>query len=613
MMMRKVLTTIVFVFMLCVIPTGYAKGVSKEVKVVISVDKNRVEIGGHIRLTVGVEGAFDTDIPELSMPESFSLMFGPSVSTQTTIINNVVKVFRGFMYGFSPREKGQFEIGPVTLEYKGRKYTSNSINIEVVDRTPFEGVIDEKSDRSGQRVDVNKMVFVELTTDKAEAYIYEEIVQSFKLYFQKGLPIDDLDYVAASTKSFLAEKLGEERRYEEVRDGILYNVIELRTALFPLVSGKIEIPPASFKCNIIIRQQRNRGSLFDEFMGGGGRRYPVERSTDPLKLTIKPLPVVDKPEGFTGAVGKYTMDVIAKPTKVKVGDPITLTINIRGEGNIQTIGEPLLAPDGMKNFKAYDFEAKVTITDRGSGIKGEKLFNKVIEPQSEDSDVIPGISFSYFDPKLEKYKTLTYAPVPIEVERSEIEIPIHLSVEGAGMTKGQVKILTKDILPIMSDLYSFENQGSAIYKRPFILAIVFIIPILIVVACIYVQRQRELLHTDVGYARKKRAMAHAQKHLSNARELLQLDSPSEFYATLARTILKHIADKLNVTPASVTSDNIYDMLEKRGVSNEVINELKQCLESCDYGRFSSGQLSKAQMESTLDTTEQVIIHLEKQL
>ena len=608
-MMRKVFSIIIFVFILNVISTAYAK----EVKVVISVDKNKVEIGSHIRLTVGVEGAFDTDIPKLSMPESFSLMFGPSVSTQTTIINNVVKVFRGFMYGFSPREKGRFEIGPVTLDYKGRTYTSNSISIEVVARTPFESIIDEKSDTSGQRVDINKMVFVELKTDKQEAYIYEEIIQSFKLYFQKGLPIDDLDYVAASTKNFLAEKLGEERRYEEVRDGILYNVIELRTALFPLVSGIMKIPSASFKCNIIIRQQRNRGSLFDEFMGGGGRRYPVERSTEPVKMTIKPLPVVGKPEGFTGAVGKYTMDVLAKPTKLKVGDPITLAINIRGEGNIQTIGEPLLAPEGMKDFKAYNFEAKVTITGRGRGIKGEKLFNKVIEPQSEDSGVIPGISFSYFDPELEKYKTITHAPIPIEVEHSEIEIPIHLSVEGAGMTKGQVKILTKDILPIMSDLYSFENQRSAIYKSPFILAIVFIIPILIVVACIYVQRQRELLHSDVGYARKKRAMAHAQQHLSNARELLQLDNSSEFYAALAKTILKHIADKLNVTPAAVTSDNIYDILEKRGVSDDVIKELRQCLESCDYGRFSSGHLSKEQMESTLDTTEQVIMHLEKQL
>ncbi|MHC4268603.1 MAG: BatD family protein [Planctomycetota bacterium] len=608
-MMRKVFSIIIFVFILNVFSTAYAK----EIEVIISVDKNRVEIGNHIRLMVGVHGAHDTNEPQLSVPESFTLMYGPSVSTQTTIINNVVKVFRGFTYGFSPAEKGKFEIGPVTLKYKGKTYTSNSINIEVIERTPFEGRVDGRNDTSGERLDINKMVFVELTTDKEEAYIYEEVVQYFKLYFQKGLPIDDLDYVAASTKSFLAEKLGEERRYDEVRDGILYNVIELRTALFPLVSGKIEIPPAKFKCNIIIRQQRNRGSMFDEFMGGGGRRYPVERSTEPVKLIIKPLPVVDKPEDFTGAVGKYTMDVLAKPTKVKVGDPITLSINIRGEGNIQTIGEPLLAPEGMNSFKAYDSEVNVTITDRGDGIKGEKLFNKVIEPQSENIDFVPGISFSYFDPDLKKYKKLTHEPIPIEVEHSDIEIPIRLSLEGSGMAKGQVKILTKDILPIMSDLYSFKNEGFAIYKRPFFLAIVFIIPVLIVVACTYVQRQRTLLHTDVGYARKKRALAHAQKHLSNARDLLQLDNPSEFYASLARSILEHIADKLNVTSAAVTSDNIYDILEKRGVSNDVIKELKQCLESCDYGRFSAGQLSNEQMESTLETAEKVIVQLEKQL
>ncbi len=608
-MMKKVYSIIIFVLILNVISTAYAKNI----EVVISVDKNKVEVGNHIRLTVGVHGAFDTDIPQLAMPENFVLIYGPSVSTQTTIINNVVKVFRGFVYGYSPSEKGKYEIGPVTLKYKNKTYTSNSIKIEVVERTPFEEKIDERSDRRGRRVDINKMVFVELVTDKEEAYIYEEIVQSFKLYFQKGLPIDDLDYVAASTKSFLAEKLGEEMRYEEVRDGVLFNVIELRTALFPLVSGKIEIPPAKFKCNIIIRQQRNRGSMFDEFMGGGGRRYPVERSTEPVKLMIKPLPVVDKPEGFTGAVGKYTMDVLAKPTKVKVGDPITLSINIRGEGNIQTIGEPLLASEGMKSFKAYDSEVNVTITDRGDGIKGEKLFNKVIEPQSEDLDVIPGISFSYFDPGLEEYKILIHEPIPIEVEHSDIETPIRLSLEGVGMAKGQVKILTKDILPIMSDLYSFKNDGFAIYKRPFFLVIIFIIPIFIVVACTYVQSKRALLHTDVGYARKKRAMAHAQKHLSNARDLLQLENPTEFYAALARSILEHIADKLNVTSAAVTSDNIYDILEKRDVPNDVIKELRQCLESCDYGRFSAGQLSKEQMELTLDTAEKVIVHLEKQL
>ena len=607
-MIKRISSIIIFIFMLNLVSTAYAK----EIKVVISVDKTVVEAGSHFRMTIGVQGAFDTEVPQITPPENFILMYGPSVSTQTSIVNNVVAIFRGFTYSFSPTETGIFELGPATLEYKGKVYTSNSVKIEVVKRTPFEGDVDPDKERS-KRIDINKRIFVELETDKKEAYIYEQIVESFKLFFQKGLPIDDLDYVAASTKSFLAEKLGEERRYEEVRDGILYNVIELRTALFPLVSGNIEIPPAKFNCNIIIRQQGYSNSIFDEFSGRGGQKYPVERSTDSVKLKIKPLPESDKPDNFAGTVGRFTMDVLAKPTEVKVGDPITLSINIRGKGNIQTIGEPVLAPGDEKDFKIYPAETDTTITDRGDGIRGEKLFSKVVEPQHEDIDMIPAISFSYFDPELEKYMTITHNPIPIVVEHSEVEIPIRFSLEDAEKVKGQVKILTKDILPIMSDLYSFKNQGFAIYNRPLFLAFIFLTPILVVIVCVYVQRHRELLQTDVGYARKRRALSRAKKQLSNARRLVQLDNPSEFYSTLAKTVMEHIADKLNLAPASITSDNISGILENRGVSHDVIKELKECLESCDYGRFSASQHSKDQMVRTLDTAEEFIMHLEKQL
>ncbi len=209
--------------------------------------------------------------------------------------------------------------------------------------------------------------------------------------------------------------------------------------------------------------------------------------------------------------------------------------------------------------------------------------------------------------------TITHNPIPIVVEHSEVEIPIRFSLEDAEKVKGQVKILTKDILPIMSDLYSFNNQGFVMYKRPLFLTFIFLTPILTVIVCIYVQRHRELLQTDVGYARKRRALSRAKKQLSNARRLVQLDNPSEFYSTLAKTVMEHIADKLNLAPASITSDNISGILENRGVSHDVIKELKECLESCDYGRFSASQHSKDQMVRTLNTAEEFIMHLEKQL
>ena len=462
-----------------------------EIKLTVSVDKTIVENGGVIRFTIGVHGAFDTDQPQLPPLENFSTGYGPTVSTQTKIVNNSVSIYRGFSYRLVAKKTGKFTIGPATLKYKGKIYKTNPVNVEVVERTPFEGKVDKGR---GKDIDISRRVFVELSTDKKEAYIYEQIIRSFKLYFQKGLPIDDLEYIPSSPKSFLVEKLGDEKRYEEVHDGILYNVIELRTALFPVVSGKIEIPPATFKCNILIQQQHRRSwdpfenSLFNEFLGRSEYRYPVERSTNSLRLTIKPLPVSGKPEDFAGAVGKFTMNVLAKPTAVKAGDPITLTINISGKGNIQTIGEPALAPEGSDGFEIYPAEVNTTITDREEGIKGKKLFSKVIEPQHENIKATPAISFSYFDPVLEKYQTITSKPIPITVEQSDMETPIRFLLEGVARAKGQVRILTKDILPIMSDLHSFKNQGFALYKRPFFLAFIFLTPILFVIACVYVQR-----------------------------------------------------------------------------------------------------------------------------
>lgn len=609
------------VFLIFILFVNIANAYADEMKVTARVDKTRVEMGSLVRYTIGIHGAFDTEQPQLSPLEGFSIGFGPNISTQTSIMNNVVSIFRGYTYGLAPQKLGKFTIGPAMLKYKGKTYKSNSITIEVVDRTPFENKTDGRS--RGKDIDINKRIFIELVTDKKDAYIYEQIIMSFKLYFQKGLPIEDLDYVPPKTKNFYTEKLGDEKRFEVVRDGILYNVIELRTALFPVASGDIKIPPAKFKCNILIRQRRQRNwdpfddfykkSLFDEFLGRNEYRYPVERVTDPIRVKIKPLPEEGKPKDFAGAVGTFTMDVLAKSTDVKVGEPITLSINISGKGNIQTIGGPTLDLEGNEDFEVYPAEANTTITDKKEDIKGEKVFSMVIEPQHDDIKAIPAISFSFFDPILEKYQTITHAPIPIKVEKYDEEIPIRLTLKGFEKAKGQVRILTKDILPIMSNIYSFKDQGAVLHKSPLFLAFIFITPILFVVACMYAQKHRQKLQTDASYARKKRAPSQAKKQFLDTKQLMQSEDPSEFYSALAKTITEYIANRTNSTSASITLDNVSDILCNRKVMRETIAELKQCLELCDHGRFSTVQQTKEQMQNTLNNAERTIRQLEKEL
>ena len=613
--MRKHIRYFTLLILIALICGFNGRAFAEDISLTASIDRNSLTLNDRLQLTLTIHGTQDTSPPSFPSIDGFTLLFGPKILAQTNIINGVVSVSKGYTYVLQPAAKGRFTIGPSTVEYKGKVYSSSPVTVEVVDTAPSSG---------SQAPDISKLVFVELSTDKNEAYIYEQVVLFFRFYFQKGLPVADIDYVAPGTKNFMEEKLGDQRQYEEIRDGIVYNVLELRTALFPMVSGELTITPARLKCNLIIQQRREQrdspfdnifpDAFFDDFFGRGQKRYPVERTTVPITVKVKPLPAQGKPKEFNGAVGTFNMDVSVKTQRVKVGDPITISMSVYGEGNIQTINEPLLALNNEKDFKLYPAESNTQITNQEELIRGRKVFSKVIEPQKADLKSTPAIVFSFFDPRTGQYRTITKEPVPIVVETGEQEVPIQLTLSGSNIasTKQQAQILTQDILPIMTNLSSLRSQGDRIYTSPFFIACLSI-PAIAVIASFFVTRQKERLQTDIGYARDKRAHAIAKKRLALAKSALSRNASEEFYSSLSKSMADYLADKFNISAASATGDKVGILLKQRGVGDDIIEDVSRCLIDFDYRRFSKDGGTKEEMDHSLKLAEQLITKLERQL
>ncbi len=588
---------------------------AEDISLTATIDRNSLTVNDRLQLTLTIHGTQDTAPPSFPSIDGFTLLFGPKISAQTNIINSVVSVSKGYTYVLQPAAKGRFTIGPSTVEYKGKVYSSSPVTVEVVDTAPSSG---------SQAPDISKLVFVELSADKNEAYIYEQVVLFFRFYFQKGLPVADIDYVSPGTKNFMEERLGDQRQYEEIRDGIVYNVLELRTALFPMVSGELPISPARLKCNLIIQQRRDQrdspfdsifsDAFFDDFFGRGQKRYPVEMTTGPITVKVHPLPEQGKPKEFNGAVGTFNMDVSVKTQHIKVGDPITISMSVYGEGNIQTINEPLLALNNEKDFKLYPAESNTQITNQEELIRGRKVFSKVIEPQKADLKSTPAIVFSFFDPSTGQYRTITKEPVPIVVETGEQEVPIQLTLSGSTIasTKQQAQILTQDILPIMTNLSSLRNQGDRMYTSPFFIACLSV-PAIAVIASFFVTRQKERLQTDIGYARDKRAHAIAKKRLAVAKSALSRNASEEFYSSLSKSMADYLADKFNISAASATGDKVGILLKQRGVGDDIIEEIYRCLTNFDYRLFSKDGGTREEMDHSLTLAEQLITKLERQL
>src|SRR5262249_32982550 len=63
--------------------------------------------------------------------------------------------------------------------------------------------------------------------------------------------------------------------------------------------------------------------------------------SDPMELQIRPLPNAGRLPGFSGAVGAFSVSAPELATNVfHVGDPVKLTVKVRGDGNLLRLVAP---------------------------------------------------------------------------------------------------------------------------------------------------------------------------------------------------------------------------------------------------------------------------------
>ena len=133
----------------------------------------------------------------------------------------------------------------------------------------------------------------------------------------------------------------------------------------------------------------------------------------PLTFTVQPIPLLNRPTSFSGGVGKgFSMSVAANRSVVRVGEPISLTISIRGQGNLDSISLPSL--ENNLGLSKSDF---VVPNEPVPGeVHGhEKQFKINLRVKHTGVTQIPAIDFSWFDPSREEFVTASSKPIALQV------------------------------------------------------------------------------------------------------------------------------------------------------------------------------------------------------
>jgi hypothetical protein len=301
-----------------------------------------------------------------------------------------------------------------------------------------------------------------------------------------------------------------------------------------------------------------------------------------VTVEVRPLPEAGRPEGFTGAVGSFTFSAAAKPAAVAEGEPVTLTMEIRGRGNIESLAGPQV-PSGDR-FKVYEPKLiKREISEDRSA--GRLVFEQVLVPRSTASTPLPAASFSYFDPAQKSYRKLVEGPFPLLVTPAARQGADVFAAPPAGATAGKPAPRI-DIAPLKPEPGGWADMPPrSWYASPWFLALQFV-PLGIAVGLHLSARRRDALVRDVVKARRQLAPSAGLSGFGAARQALRDGDTVRFHEALWEALSSYFSHRLNLRPGEISREAVTARLAQGGLDPGDLSRLEEIFHLSEQERFA---------------------------
>jgi hypothetical protein len=535
----------------------------------LSADRTNVAVGQGFTLTVEVAGkATGTGEPTIEGLENFRVI--PTGSSHSFSLSGTrMQTTTTFTYRAVPTETGTFRVGPARLSIGDKTYISQSLDLTVT-TAPAAPEPRQEPARGGGAI------FLTARVDTNRAYVNQQITLSVLLYSRTQF-LETPRYGPPSTAGFWAEDLPPQLTYRATVGGRRYDVVEVRTALFPTAPGTYTIGPATVEVTVPDDSMRDPFG-FPRFGGffSSGRKQIL--TTKPLVVEALAVPQAGQPEGFEGAVGKFTLRANLDRASVPEGEPVTLTTIVEGMGNLRAVPEPRLqTPPG---FRRYPTKSEVTVTKQDYHVGGKKVFETVLVPTEPGAFSVESPSLLVFDPERRSYEELAVpalhldaTPAPEQV--TLVQGPVVRGVTVVGEDIGHIKLTASEWTRPRS--FPPAPGGWPVHA----------VPVALVVGGL-LWRVSASVRASSARAQRRRITRTAAARIRSSRRALRGEHWRDGLGRVAAALDDYLIEKLTVSRARLTSDRIAQELMIGGCPNDLVGRVLSCREACNRARFAPG-------------------------
>ena len=568
--------------------------VSAQVSFTAKVSKKQLGINERLR----VDFTMNKDGDNFKSPnfENFTVVGGPSQSINNSWVNGVRSFSKSYSYYLAPKQRGAFKIGQASIEINGETYKTLPINVVVT------AAIDKPKNPNDPNYVASQTIHLVAEVSNSNPYLNEAITVVYKLYVAQNTGIRNWRELDKPRYSNFWSQDIEVKEYKTKQgtykgEDYLYVVLK-KTILYPQKTGKLNIEPLSL--DVTVEVPSNRRDVFGRlFTSTVNRTVSAGNRT----INVKPLPENGKPTDFSGAVGDFDFKLESNKQTLKATEALELKVVVSGKGNLKLFKLPeLVLPSALE---VYEPEHNESVRTRSSGMQGFISDTYTVVPNYQGSYPIPNMSFSYFDLKTKRYKTLTSERLVIEVN----EGPLATNNGNSGSVSENV------ITPNLNQFSSFKTttEFELIESKPFFNSTLFwlllLCPFLLIPILMLLVKNQTLRALDVSGNKIRKTNRLARKYLSQAKKSLGDKEP--FYNALERALHNYLKSKLRIETSEFNKEKIEEILKNKNVNHSTLEGFISLLTACELARYTP--LSAVDMQNDLDKAAEVINTLDKQL
>ena len=346
------------------------------------VDRTDISIEDVFTLTIRIDAGMGNSRPSFAgLNREFEQVGG--ISSRSTYTNNNGNIQSWTEYSIMLRP---LTTGTLTIP-------AFRVNAQVT--TPIQiNVGDARQNTSGD----NNEIFLRTTASKETVYVQEQLLYTIKIYwsisFDQGAQLTSPQVADA-----VVQQLGSDDNYQEVVNGISYNVTERRFVIFPQSSGELVIPPVYFSASV-----GRRGGINRLFSNRTNVRE-INLISETQNIEVKP-----QPASFPGSTWLPASNLALTETwsgsfdNLTVGDAITRNVTINAEGLSSSLlqGVEYADLDGLRFYP--DQPVREDSADR-EGVSGKRSEGTAMVASKAGEFLLPEVRLPWWNTKTDRLET----------------------------------------------------------------------------------------------------------------------------------------------------------------------------------------------------------------